>query len=113
MQHFMSNRPIGEVSVGRCEELNALGFDDDCEFALTSSSAFILVGVKNHLNVNTGAFLHFKDELLDWLTKTGKILGLHVPMMLDFDRWTLLQLPTMLHLVVALRPGPAALMRMP
>ncbi len=83
MQYFMSNRPIGEVSIGRCKELNALGVDDDCEFALTSSSAIILLGVENYIDANTRAFLHFKDELLDWLTETGKILGLHMPMMLD------------------------------
>lgn len=65
MQHFMSNRPIGEVSIGRRKELNALGFDDDCEFALASSSAFILLRVENDLYVNTRAILHFKDELLD------------------------------------------------
>jgi hypothetical protein len=67
--------------------------DDDCELALTSSPAVILIGVENYFDANTGAFLHLKDELLDWLSKTGKMLGLHVPMMLDFERWTLLRLP--------------------
>ena len=83
MQHFMSNRPIGEVSIGRCKELNALGVDDDREFALTSSSAIILLWVENYIDANTRTFLHFKDELLEWLTETGKILGLHMPMMLE------------------------------
>lgn len=94
MQHFVSNRPIGEVSIGRCKELNASGFDVYCEFALTCSSAFILVGVENHLDVNTRTFLHFKDELLEWLTKSGKILGLHMPTMLDSSQIdTTLRLP--------------------
>lgn len=83
MQHFMSNRPIGKVSIGRCKELNALGIDDDCEFAQTSSSAVILRRVENYFDFRTRTFLHFKDELLDWLTKTGKILGLHMQTMSD------------------------------
>jgi len=78
MQYFMSNRPIGKVSVGRYKELNALGFDDDCECALTSSSAFILLLVENDIDFHARTFLHLKDELLDWLTKTVKILGLHI-----------------------------------
>ncbi len=68
MQYFMSNRPIGKVSIGRSKELNALGVDVDCEFALTSSSAFILLRVENYVDFHTSTFLHLKDELLDWLT---------------------------------------------
>src|SRR5262245_21930385 len=77
MQQFVSNRSIGEVSIGRCEELSALRVDDDREFALTSSSAFILVWVEDYFDVDTRAFLHLKDELPDWLTKARKILWLH------------------------------------
>ncbi len=83
MKHFMPNRPIGEVSIGRCKELNALGVDDDCEFALTSSPAIILFDVENYGDGYARSFLHFKDELLNGLTETGKILGLHTSMMLD------------------------------
>lgn len=83
MQHFMSNRPFGEVSVGRRKQLNTSGVDDDCKFALTSSPAFILVGIEYYIDFNARAFLHFKDELLDRPAKTGKILRLHMPKMLD------------------------------
>jgi len=83
MQYFMSNRPIGKVSIGRRKESNALGVDDNGECALTSSSAFILSRVRNYVDYHARAFFHFKDELLDWLTKTGKILGLHMQTMRD------------------------------
>ena len=83
VQHFVSNRSIGEVFIGRCKELNSLGVDDDCECALSSRAAFILVRVQNYVDANTRAFLDFKDELSDWLTETGKILRLHMPTMLD------------------------------
>ena len=83
MQHFMANPPFGEVSIGRRKELNALGVDDDCKFALTSSSAIVLLDGENYVDFNARVFLDFKDELLDWLTETGKILGLHLSMMLD------------------------------
>jgi len=83
MQHFMANAPFGEVSIGRCKELNALGVDDDCEFALTCSSAIVLLDGENNVDVNARAFLHFKDELLEWLTEAGKILGLHLMVMFD------------------------------
>ena len=83
MQHFMADTPFGEVSVGRRKELNALGVDNDCEFALSCSAAIVLLDGENYVDVNARPFLHFKDELLEWLTETGKILGLHLSMMFD------------------------------
>lgn len=68
MQYFMSNRPIGEVSIGRCKELNASVFYNDCEIAFTIRSTFIQVDVRDYFDVNTRTFLHLKDELLYWLT---------------------------------------------
>lgn len=55
----MSNRPIGEVPIGWRKESNALGLDNDCEFALSRCSTFVLMGVENYIDVKTGAFLHF------------------------------------------------------
>jgi hypothetical protein len=83
MQDFMSDRSIREVSIGRSKELNALGFDDNRERPLTSSSAFILLRVGNYVDYDTRTGLYVKDELLDWLTKTGKILGLHMQTLRD------------------------------
>ncbi|ALL71367.1 hypothetical protein K788_00009615 (plasmid) [Paraburkholderia caribensis MBA4] len=60
-----------------------MGVDDDREFTLTSSSAFILLRIESYVDFNARAFLHFTDELLDWLTETGKILGLHMQTMRD------------------------------
>ncbi|SIT19406.1 hypothetical protein SAMN05428937_1803 [Achromobacter sp. MFA1 R4] len=81
MQHFMSNCSIGKVSIGRSKKSNTLGVDVNCEFALTSSPAFILIRVENYVNFQTRTFLHLKDELLHWLTKTGKVFGLHMQTM--------------------------------
>ncbi len=78
VQHFMPNRAVRKVPVSRCEEFNTVGVNDNCEFALTSSSAFILFGVQNYFDINPGAFLHFQDELLDGLAEAGKIFGLHM-----------------------------------
>lgn len=86
MQNLMPNRAFWEVSIGRCQDLNPMGVDDYCEFALTSSSPLILFRVKDNLDVYTRVFLNLTDELLDRLTKTGKKLLLHMRMMLDIAR---------------------------
>jgi hypothetical protein len=83
MQHFMSNRTFREVSVGRCKELDALSVDDDCKFALTSSSAFVLLEIKECFDLYARTYLHFTNELLDRFTKAGKIFGLHKSKMLE------------------------------
>ncbi len=83
MQYFMSNRAFGEVSLGRCKELDALGIDDDCKFALTSSSAFVLLEIEEYVDFNTCTNLNLTNELLYRLTKTGKIFGLHTTKMLE------------------------------
>lgn len=74
----MSNRPIGEVSVGWRKEWNALGVNFCGEIALTVSAAFILFEIENYFDINTRSVLDFEDELLDWLTKTSKILRSHI-----------------------------------
>lgn len=83
MQDFMSNCSIGKVSIGRSKNSNTLGVDVDCEFSLASSPAFILLRVENDLDFHSRTFLHFKDELLDGLTKTDEILGLHIQTIRD------------------------------
>lgn len=73
MQNLMSNCATWEITVFRCQKIDTFVFYLNCKFALTGSSAFILLVVENYIDVYTGAGFHFKNELLYWVSEKVQI----------------------------------------